>query len=169
MEKRSLVLAAALTIPLLVYGIPYAYAATTTTQSTYVVYKSLTVPAGSLNALVYVQCLNPSDFTQHFTTNPSNPTDIHVRGSWLLTSGGGKALTGDNPNGWAVNLQNSYSGDLDAEVQIICQSPVTVSVAGIGVPEFGSLYVAIALGAVIYFALSRQRAGKNAARVQTGA
>jgi hypothetical protein len=38
----------------------------------------------------------------------------------------------------------------------ICQTPITV--AGIGVPEFGSFYVAIALGAVVYFMLSRRLA-----------
>jgi hypothetical protein len=39
-------------------------------------------------------------------------------------------------------------------LEIICQTPVTV--AGIGVPQFGSLYVAIALGAVAYFLMSRR-------------
>ena len=37
---------------------------------------------------------------------------------------------------------------------MVCQTPVTV--AGVGVPEFGSLYAAIALGAVAYFMLSRR-------------
>jgi hypothetical protein len=40
--------------------------------------------------------------------------------------------------------------------EVICQTPLTV--AGIGVPEFGSLYVAIALGAVVYFVMSRRLA-----------
>jgi hypothetical protein len=41
------------------------------------------------------------------------------------------------------------------QLEIICQSAVTLP-AGIGVPEFGSLYVAIALGAVVYFMMSRR-------------
>jgi hypothetical protein len=156
LERRAIVLALALTLPLALYGIPFAYAATTSTQSTYTVTKELTIPAGSLNALVNLRCLNPTDYTDHFSTNPSNPTDVHVRGSLLLSSSGATAATGDNPNGWEIDLQNSYSGDLVATVQIVCQTPVTVSVAGIGVPEFGSLYVAIALGAVLYFLMARR-------------
>ena len=169
MERRSLVLAVSLALPLLLYGIPYAYAATTSTQSTYTVTTQITMAGNTLNSLVHLQCLSPTDYTDHFTTDPSNPTDIHVRGSHMLKSNGALALTGDNPNGWIINLQNSYPNDLDATVQIVCQSPVTVSVAGIGVPEFGSLYAAIALGAVIYFALSRQYAGKRAAQAQVHA
>jgi len=42
--------------------------------------------------------------------------------------------------------------------QVICQTPINV--AGIGVPQFGSLYVAIALGAVLYFLLSKRFAGR---------
>jgi hypothetical protein len=156
MERRSLVLAAALTLPLLLYGIPYAYAATTSTQSTYVVAKAVTISGNTLNALVHLQCSNPADYTQHFTIYPDNPTDVHTRGSYLLTSTGATAGTGDNPNGWIIDVINSYSGDLDATVQIVCQSPVTVSIAGIGVPEFGSLYAAIALGAIAYFVLARR-------------
>jgi hypothetical protein len=38
----------------------------------------------------------------------------------------------------------------------VCQTPITV--AGIGVPEFGSLYMAIALGAVAYFLMARRLA-----------
>jgi hypothetical protein len=169
MEKRSLVLALALTVPLLIYGIPYAYAATTSTQSTYTVTKQMTMAGNTLNSLVHLQCLNPADYTDHYTTYPNNPTDVHTRGSYLLTSTGATAGTGDNPNGWIIDMINSYPNDLDATVQIVCQSPVTVSVAGIGVPEFGSLYVAIALGAVIYFALSRQQAGRRAAPAQVRA
>jgi hypothetical protein len=40
------------------------------------------------------------------------------------------------------------------EVYAVCQMPIAVG--GISVPEFGSLCVAIALGAVAYFMLSRR-------------
>jgi hypothetical protein len=45
---------------------------------------------------------------------------------------------------------------VSVDVWVVCQTPITV--AGIGVPEFGSLYVAIALGAVVYFVMSRRLA-----------
>jgi hypothetical protein len=50
------------------------------------------------------------------------------------------------------------SGSEINDVWAICMTPVTV--AGIGVPEFGSLYAAIALGAVVYFMLSRYSSRK---------
>jgi hypothetical protein len=40
-------------------------------------------------------------------------------------------------------------------VDVVCQTPIA-AVAGVSVPQFGSLYVAIALGAVAYFMLSRR-------------
>jgi hypothetical protein len=46
-------------------------------------------------------------------------------------------------------------------MRAVCQTPVTV--AGVSVPEFGSLYVAIALGAVLYFLLARRFAPTKAA------
>jgi hypothetical protein len=58
---------------------------------------------------------------------------------------------------------NSAPGAV-TEVYIICQSPITV--AGVGVPEFGSLYVAIALGAVVYFMLSRRFGRRPATLLQ---
>jgi hypothetical protein len=72
----------------------------------------------------------------------------------MLNSAGGVALTGANPNGWVIGLFNPDLGFSFNGVQIVCQTPITV--AGVSVPEFGSLYVAIALGAVVYFILSRR-------------
>jgi hypothetical protein len=161
MEKRSLVLAVALTLPLLLYGIPYAYAATST-QSTYVMRSDLPVMANGANGFVTVQCSSSSDFTLHYSTRFPEQlpvTDVHTVNSAGLTSN-----NGDNPNGWFVSVHNLSGGSVFTDsVEIICQSPITVTVAGIGVPEFGSLYIAIALGALIYFPLSRQHAGKRAA------
>jgi len=43
-----------------------------------------------------------------------------------------------------------------------------ITVAGIGVPEFGSLYIAIALGAVLYFLLARRYSGRPTISAQVG-
>jgi len=169
MERRALVLALALTLPLALYGVPYAYAATT--QSTYVVVKQADVGPFS-DVLTGVRCSSPLDSTQHFAVFPpdfslQDSFTISVRYSWLNNSAGGDARTGDNPNGWTVALHNPSARDLLVNLQIVCQSPITV--AGISVPEFGSLYVAIALGAVAYFALSRQYPGTRTAQATTRA
>jgi hypothetical protein len=117
---------------------------------------------GSLQA----QCSSTSDFTQHY--NIYQQDGISVKFSSALNSGGTFANTGENPNGWGITVHNSNSVPILEFLQIICQSPIT-AVAGVSVPEFGSLYVAIALGAVIYFALSRQHAGKRPAQATTRA
>src|SRR2546425_896987 len=173
MERRALVLALALTLPLLLYGIPYAYAVST--QSTYVSTIQKTVDAHT-QAQFTVKCSSSSDFTQHYAIwqemgdfgVPGPPPTI-LEAS-LINSNGDPIVTnsGQNPNGWFVAIVNNEVSFNLFNVQIICQSPIT-SVAGIGVPEFGSLYVAIALGALIYFALSRQYAGKRPAQATTRA
>jgi hypothetical protein len=63
---------------------------------------------------------------------------------------------GQTPNAWEAGANNPSSVDVGMYAEVICQTPLTV--AGIGVPEFGSLYVAIALGAVVYFVMSRRLA-----------
>jgi hypothetical protein len=50
-------------------------------------------------------------------------------------------LNGPNPTGWIVSVANHDSLFANTfSVTVICQTPITV--AGIGAPEFGSLYVA---------------------------
>jgi hypothetical protein len=146
MERKAVALALALTLPLALYGIPYAYALTT--QNTYVVKSSidLTTGVGSATAM----CSSPTDSTQHYgyTNQGFGRT---VLDAFPVNSGGTEAATGQTPNGWHVVMSSSPGAVSD--LYIICQSAITV--AGIGVPEFGSLYVAIALGAVAYFVLSR--------------
>src|SRR5436853_409009 len=149
MERRGLVLALALTIPLALYGLPYAYAATT--SSTYVVF-GLNVPDRAA-------------------------ADVHCNSGDYATGGGGRGGSGPlqsthperfdgisyveadtgQPNAWGAWV---FSNPVGAEVivWVVCQTPITV--AGIGVPQVGSLYVAIALGAILYFMLSR-RFGKR--------
>jgi hypothetical protein len=141
MEKRAVILALALTLPLALYGIPYAYAATS--SSSYV------VKADSF---------------------PLTNAHVHCNAGDYATGGGGRTRAGSTlttytePETWnGVSYVPTVSGTPNAwgaeandilTVFVVCQTPITV--AGIGVPEFGSLYVAIALGVIVYFFLSRQ-------------
>jgi len=154
MERRALVLALALTLPLGLYGIPYAYAATT--QTTYMV-QSDNVVLGPDHApddtlVAQAKCFSPSDYTlQYFHLHNEL---VSVYSIDTLNSAGRSAHPGDTPNGWFIALHNLQTYQVTDYIEIFCQSPVTV--AGIGVPQFGSLYVAIALGAVAYFLLARR-------------
>jgi hypothetical protein len=143
MEKRALVLALALTLPLALYGIPYAYAATT--SSSYQVKGDfIFIPANFGTGIAHANCQN-GDYATGGGFSQGGGFDI-------LSS---EATSDTNPGGWSVNAQNpSANTHLFVRADAICQTPITV--AGIGVPEFGSLYVAIALGAVAYFMLSRR-------------
>jgi hypothetical protein len=155
-ETRALVLALALTLPLALYAIPFAYAVST--QSTYVVKTSPDLSTGLGGA--QAKCSSALDSTEHYGyTNQNIVTLISV---FPVNSGGSEVVTGDNPNGWRL-VFSSAPGAV-TEVYIICQSPITV--AGVGVPEFGSLYVAIALGAVVYFMLSRRFGRRPATLLQ---
>jgi hypothetical protein len=151
-EKRAVVVALALTLPLALYGVPFAYAAST--QTTYVVKLNQNVDREYIQI---VKCLSPSDYTQHYSvgSNDLNPVTTYAA---ILNSNGDFAGTGDIPNGWYIHIYNNNGFTITFMLQIICQSPITV--AGIGVPEFGSLYVAIALGAVIYFMMASRFAGR---------
>lgn len=70
------------------------------------------------------------------------------------------SVPGTTPTGYSlvVTNENAVIG-LNMDVWAVCQTPITV--AGIGVPEFGSLYAAIALAAVVYFGLSLLRTRKR--------
>jgi hypothetical protein len=157
MERRALVLALALTLPLALYGIPYAYAAS---QSTYVV--RLNQPV-AMDYIQIVKCLNPSDYTQHYSVGSQNLDPVTTYTA-ILNSNGDFAGTGDIPNGWYIHIHNGNGFTITFMIQIICQSPVAV--AGIGVPEFGSLYVAITLGAVLYFLMARRFARRPTVSAQ---
>jgi hypothetical protein len=155
METHALVLALALTLPLALYGVPYAYAATST-LTTYSVQQSNLVANGS-DQLFNLRCLSPSDSSAAYPAlsfpilRPDNPF-IHV--FLPLNSAGTQATDGQTVNGWKVDVTNTEGHAFNVIVIILCTTSITV--AGIGVPEFGSLYVAIALGAVAYFMLSRR-------------
>lgn len=153
MKIHALLLALVLTLPLLLYGVPYAYASTT--SSTYEVYN-----LGTLTTLN-----TPTTFTAN-----CNPADYATGGGFSVGEGvivlDSKPSTQVNPTGWSilVILSPSANGFQSANVFVVCQSPITV--AGVGVPEFGSLYIAIALGAMIYFLFARRYRSTKAVSAQ---
>jgi len=72
------------------------------------------------------------------------------------------------PNAWGGTLTtvNGLASTANIEFWVVCQTPTTV--AGIGVPQFGSLYVAIALGAVAYFLLARRHSVARTTSLRLG-
>lgn len=149
MEKQAAVLALALTLPLVLYGIPYAYA--TVNSATYIVGNFFTVPASS-TATLYDAVCNSGDYATGGGVN----TAVGNGNEKLL---GSIATKADNPissppDRWTGIVSNPAGISDEVFVSVVCQTPITV--AGIGVPEFGSFYVAIALGAVVYFMASRR-------------
>jgi hypothetical protein len=142
-EKRAGILALALTFPLLLYGVPYAYA--TTMSSSYELNSTFGAPANTQGFEAWVTCdsgdyVTGGGFSISFTT-------LTV---WKSYSGS----PAHPPDTWNVAVNNPSAQSQNFIVWAMCQKPITV--AGIGVPEFGSLYVAIALGAVLYFLLSKR-------------
>lgn len=153
MERRAFVLALALALPLAIYGIPYAYA--TVTSATYTVGNFFTVPASS-GATLYDSVCNSGDYVTGGGVNAAvgNGNEI-VLGSIATRA---DSPTTSPPDRWTGIVSNPSGISDEVFVGAVCQTPITV--AGIGVPEFGSLYVAIALGAMVYFVLSRRFARK---------
>ena len=140
-ERRALVLALALTAPLILYGLPYAYASVT--SSSYIVSAS--------NGLDYAGAhCNSGDYATGGGARSQSPGVLVVTEPEFYDFGSGLYSIGTTgtPNAWFA-ISTTY-----VQVWVVCQTPVTV--AGIGVPQFGSLYIAIALGAVAYFLLSRR-------------
>ena len=153
MEKRALVLALALTLPLALYGIPYAYAAQSSSSYVVIEHDATLVPVARAHC-------DTGDYATGGGGRPDNPFDHIVTSEPLFFDGTTYSIvsTGQQPNAWGVLTDHP-----GITSEVVCQKPIPL-VAGISIPEFGSLYVAIALGAVIYFALSRQHAGKRTAQ-----
>jgi hypothetical protein len=153
MERRAAVLALALTLPLVLYGVPYAYAVTT--SSTYVVNDVASATTSSL--VVRVHC-NTGDYATGGGVEATGADVVAVGFSEPLFFDGTNYFTvvGGQPNAWVGGAHTTSGANVGMIVRawVVCQTPITV--AGIGVPEFGSLYAAIALGAVAYFMLSRR-------------
>ena len=85
--------------------------------------------------------------------------------STFPTLGGNLLSTGQTPDGWEFEAGSIAVGSPTfGDVWVVCQTPVTVG--GVSVPQFGSLYVAIALGAVVYFMLSRHFTRRPAVSAQ---
>jgi hypothetical protein len=162
MERRALVLALALALPLALYGVPYAYAATA--SSSYVVKQSNVVGTGTqIDASVHC---NPGDYATGGGVNPQEGGAVVSRSFPLFFDGTYHAVGANQPNAWYGEVVSVDGTQLSfgIDVYVVCQPPITV--AGIGVPEFGSLYVAIALGAIIYFMMARRFAGRPTVSAQ---
>ncbi len=153
----------ALTIPLMLYGIPYAYAATV--GQTTIVSITHTIVSTDLTSIdLQVNC--PSG---DYATGGSAGTDLDTTNVVPTFSGptvGGTVAGSGTPDGWRAgfNFDSTSAVTFDVggvlELFVICQAPITV--AGIGVPQFGSLYLAIALGALVYFVMARRVSLKTA-------
>jgi len=153
MEKGAFVLALALVLPLLLYGVPYAYAAQ---SSSYHKEASCAIIPGDGGCGVLC---NAGDYA----TGGGFEIGALPEVSGVRVEASSYTLGANQPNEWGAKVFNptnsTFSGPGDElVVQVICQMPIAV--AGIGVPEFGSFYFAIALGAVGYFVLSRRFASR---------
>lgn len=158
MKTDRKVLVSLLTIPLLLYAIPYAYAATV--SSTYQVSTSHTIVSTDTAPLILTAACKSGDYATGGGAGHNLDSTQFSTSLSLPTQGGFTGLSGQ-PDGWVgffnwPSPTSFFDGGV-VTVTVICQTPITV--AGIGVPEFGSLYSAIALAAVLYFGLTvlRQR------------
>jgi hypothetical protein len=166
MQKRALVLALALTVPLALYGIPYAYAASV--GQTTVILTSHTIAAGDVAPIDLIANCPTGDYATGGGAGHDLDTIALVPAFSGPTRGGFPTFSG-TPDGWYGSFQFISATGLVGgvlEVFAVCQAPIVV--AGIGVPQFGSLYIAIALGAAVYFLLARRYASPKTAEVRLG-
>lgn len=144
MRRDLRILVLVLTIPLLLYGVGYAYAVQTT--GSYANRTSiLSIAAGSgESATIYC-----------------NSGDFATGGGFEGLGGLGPQLNFYNsrpnsvtqPTGWYVTVNNPTQSASAFRATVICQTPITV--AGIGVPEFGTMYIVMLLGAAVFLFLTR--------------
>jgi hypothetical protein len=164
MEKRALVVALILALPLALYGIPYAYAASIVT--TYAMDGPTVLANPGIEGVAYADCKSGDVATGGGLYN-----NIHTSGSSPIlmaseptvfdgVASHDYARSGQTPNSWSIAEQSrsSDTSNLAFGAYVVCMTPITV--AGIGVPQFGSFYFAIALGAVLYFLMARRFAGR---------
>src|SRR5712692_1161671 len=156
-ERRALVAALALTLPLALYGIPYAYAASSSS------YVNTNEVSGLFEGIGLAAHCNTGDYATGGgeVPGPDNTVPTYVERNlpqFFDGSNYNSVSSGQQPNAWAAAIFNFSPSNafLDVEVFVVCQHPIAV--AGLSVPEFGQLYIAIALSAVVYFVLSRQYA-----------
>ena len=153
-ERSTTILVATLVVPLALFFLPYAYAAVT--SSDYVITGSKAI-GESISLADNLSC-NSGDYAvsggYRINFVSDIPTVPHVASSYP-TVGGSPAPAGQTPNGWAFDLENPTSVTTTFSLWVVCQTPITI--AGLGVPEFGQLYIAIALGAIVFFLLARMK------------
>jgi hypothetical protein len=169
MEIRALILALSLTLPLAAYGIPYAYASSVVT--TYTVLGPEVSASPGQHAFAYADCRTGDVATGggHFNIVDniySNPIVLNSGPEVFDGFSHSFANTGQTANSWRVDERGISSDVVGIEfgASVECMSPVTV--AGIGVPQFGSLYVAIALGALVYLVLAKRHARRPLAPIR---
>ena len=143
MKKDLKILVLLLAIPLLLFGTGYAYAQQTT--SSYLTYLSVDVPAGQSSGAVDVYC-DTGDFATGGAS--AKEGEMILNGESPLP----QAL-GATPWGWRADAVNPTEDPLQLTVYVVCMSPITI--AGIGVPEFGSIYILMIIGAAVYLVLTK--------------
>jgi hypothetical protein len=140
----------ALSIPVALFGVGYASAQQFATD--YVRVNSVPMKV-SQTTIASVSC---------------DPGDLPTGGEYQIHEGGAVAGVGEAnvfvvygsplgaPNTWTVVAFDHWQRDtLILEVYLYCMSPITV--AGIGMPEFGSIYIVIILAAAFYSVLTRMQ------------
>jgi hypothetical protein len=161
-NKLAVIAIAILAVPLALYFVPYSYAAVS--SSDYVVKSQIILVAESqtgdgLSCNTGDYAVSGGYHSNTFSDVPGGDTPI-MYGSFP-TVGGSDASGGQTPDGWAFEATNpSDVSGATFDIWVVCQTPITV--AGIGVPEFGQLYVAIALGALVFYLMGRYMTKKNA-------
>src|SRR5260370_39699295 len=115
MERRAAILAVGLTLPLVLYGIPYAYAATT--SSTYGVLQAFSVPPNSAKG-VEGAC-NPGDYVTGggYSLSFGYQPDLNIRISHALPA------QGPNPSGCSTYVTNTSPSSTErGQAQVIWPS-----------------------------------------------
>ena len=164
MERRALVLALALTLPLALYGIPYAFAATTGDTATVVSGNGNAHSTGTgASATIFTSSDGICTVTYDVFEDGGQPFSVRIFANSVRVGDNLYTTAGGNPYQATVaasEVDMAMGVGLPSTVYFaysaICHS--TLTVAGIGVPQFGSFYVAVALGAVVYFLLAKRLA-----------
>jgi hypothetical protein len=157
-NRPNMILAGLLLIPLALFFVPYAYASAT--SSDYVVTGSKTI--GESIFLADNLACSSGDYAVSGGYKVDFVSDVAAVpkvASSYPTVGGVPATQGQTPNGWAFDLENPTALATTFSLWVVCQTPITI--AGIGVPEFGQLYFAVAIGAVVFFLIAKIRSANN--------
>ncbi len=148
MRRDSKILVLVLTIPLLLFGMGYAYAQQST--GTYVIGETTPMPAYA-PIVLDADCYSGDYATGggHLFTGPVEQNAVQSYPIPYTVPG----TEGPQPTGWRVAGYNPSANPGNLEVFVVCQTPITV--AGFGVPEFGSIYIIMIIGAAVYLVLTK--------------